>query len=68
MRGRVEKDLQHICHHSSHSLSHCPLIPSNLIISDWIKLSDYIEALSENTGNEEKLFEAGVANCDSVED
>lgn len=67
MHGMMEKDLQHICHHSSHSLSHCPLIRGNLIISDWIKLSDYIEALSENTGNEETLFEASVVDCDSVE-
>lgn len=33
----------------------------NLIISDWIKLSDYIDDLSaDNTGNEEKLYEADV--------
>lgn len=33
--------------------------PSNLIIDHWIKLSGYIEAPSENTGNENKLCEAG---------
>lgn len=39
----------------------------NLIISDWIKLSDYIDDLSaENTGNEEKLYEADVVDCYSV--
>lgn len=68
MHGIVEKDLQHMCHHSTHSLSHCPLIPRNLIITDWIGLSDYIEALSENTGNEEKLFDASAVECDTAED
>lgn len=39
----------------------------NLIISDWIKLSDYIDDLSaDNTGNEEKLYEGDVVDCHSV--
>lgn len=39
----------------------------NLIISDCIKLSDYIDDLSaDNTGNEEKLYEADVVDCHSV--
>lgn len=64
-------DVGYGSNHSSHGLSHCPLTPPchpNLIISDWIKLSDYIEALSENAGNEETLSEAGVLDCDSVQD
>lgn len=40
----------------------------NLIISGWIKLSDYIVGLSKNSGNEETPSEAGMADCDSVED